>query len=152
MIPSDLSDSPAPAAASALVIPFPARAKRAGSRPQRLPRRAVAAGGVQNGRVIAPDWCSPAVADVRVAAADATPEQRLNRALSSLNIALAEQQSAVAAWRDGLVTLRTTTARLADSLQRYRVNLDKLNDSVSKLSDNARSLETWADGVAASGD
>ncbi|WP_428489120.1 hypothetical protein [Rhodopila sp.] len=152
MIPSDLSDSPAAAAASALVIPFPVRAKRAGSRPQRLPRRAAGAVTVQNSRVIAPDWCSPAAADVRVAAADPSPEQRLNRALSSLNVALAEQRSAVAAWRDGLVTLRTTTARLSESLQRYRVNLDKLNDSVSKLGDNARSLETLADGVAATGD
>ncbi len=151
MIPSDLTDPPMVAAASALVIPFPVRAKRPGSRAQRSPRRAGDTGTGQNNRVIVADWTSPAVADVRLAA-DPTPEQRLNRALTSLNTALAEQRAAVAAWRDRLVTLRTTTARLADSLQRYRVNLDKLNDSVSMLSDNARSLETWADGAAATGD
>ena len=121
----EISDSPLQAAArsSALVIPFPVRSKPLVSRPQGSPHDAVP-----------------------------TPEQRLNRALASLNTAMAEQRAAVAAWRDGLVTLKTTTSRLADSLHRYRVNLDKLNNSVSALRDNAHSLETWADGVTATTD
>jgi ABC-type transporter Mla subunit MlaD len=79
----------------------------------------------------------------------ATPEDRLARALASLNAALAEQKSAVAAWRDVLGELKTTTAGLDESLQRYRSNLRSLGTSVSALHAKARSLEQWADGVAA---
>jgi hypothetical protein len=81
-----------------------------------------------------------------------TPEQRLARALGSLSAALAEQQVAIAAWRDGLLALKASTTGLHDSLQRYRTNLEALGDSVSGLHDKARSLETWADGVTATGD
>ena len=121
---SEMSVSPSPEAApgSALVIPFPVRSKAPVLRPKILQET------------------------------NPTPEQRLNRALASLNSAMAEQRAAVAAWRDGLVTLKTTTSRLADSLHRYRVNLDKLNNSVSALRDNAQSLETWADGVTTTTD
>jgi septal ring factor EnvC (AmiA/AmiB activator) len=136
-----MSDPPSqPAAlASALVIPFPVRSMPLVSRPQASPHDAAESG-------------SRAMAKPRVATSGLTPEQRLTRALASLNTALAEQRVAVAEWRDGLVALKTTTARLADSLHRYRVNLDKLNNSVSALRDNAHSLETWADGVTAKAD
>ncbi|MGD0103004.1 MAG: hypothetical protein ABSC06_03085 [Rhodopila sp.] len=81
--------------------------------------------------------------------AEPTPEERLARALVSLNAALAEQRVAVSAWRDVLGELKTTTAGLQDSLQRYRTNLRTLGNSVSSLHAKARSLEAWADGVTA---
>jgi hypothetical protein len=81
--------------------------------------------------------------------AEPTPEQRLARALLSLNAALAEQRVAVAAWRDVLLELKTSTTNLNDSLQRYRANLRTLGHSVSSLQSKARSLEAWADSVTA---
>jgi chromosome segregation ATPase len=79
--------------------------------------------------------------------AEPTPEERLNRALASLNAALQEQKVAVAAWRDVLAELRVSTSSLQDSLQRYRSNLLTLGTSVSSLHAKAKSLEAWADGV-----
>ncbi len=87
---------------------------------------------------------------VRAQAAEIRPEDRLTRALASLNAAMEEQRVAVAAWREALGALKTTTTGLSDSLQRYRSNLDTLSGSVSSLHDKARSLEQWAD--AATGD
>jgi sugar (pentulose or hexulose) kinase len=84
--------------------------------------------------------------------AEQTPEQRLARALEALNAALAQQQVAIAAWRDGLLALKASTTGLHDSLLRYRTNLATLGDSVSELHDKAQSLEAWADGVTATGD
>jgi ABC-type transporter Mla subunit MlaD len=84
----------------------------------------------------------------RTKPADPTPNERLARALVSLNAALAEQRVAVAAWRDVLVELKTATNGLHDSLQRYRTNLRTLGNSVSSLQSKARSLEEWADSVA----
>jgi glycine/D-amino acid oxidase-like deaminating enzyme len=75
------------------------------------------------------------------------PEERLTRALESLNAAMADQRAAVAAWRDVLGQLKATTANLDDSLQRYRSNLRSLGTSVSALHAKARSLEQWADSV-----
>jgi ABC-type transporter Mla subunit MlaD len=74
-------------------------------------------------------------------------EDRLVKALATLNAALADQRAAVAAWRDVLAELKTTTKGLDDSLQRYRSNLRSLGTSVSSLHAKARSLEQWADGV-----
>ena len=75
------------------------------------------------------------------------PRQRLALALESLNAALADQKSAIAAWRDVLGELKATTEGLDDSLQRYRANLRSLGHSVSTLRAKAKSLEAWADGV-----
>ena len=77
------------------------------------------------------------------------PEDRLTRALESLNTALMEQRAAVAAWRGALGELKTTTSGLDESLQRYRANLRSLANTVSALQAKARSLEEWAGGVAA---
>ncbi|WP_158930355.1 hypothetical protein [Acidisphaera sp. S103] len=77
------------------------------------------------------------------------PQERLARALESLNAALADQKVAVAAWRDVLGELKATTAGLDDSLQHYRATLRTLGTSVSALRSRARSLEQWADGVMA---
>jgi|HubBroStandDraft_6_1064221.scaffolds.fasta_scaffold1680506_2 hypothetical protein len=80
--------------------------------------------------------------------AEPRPEDRLSRALASLNAALAEQRVAVAAWREALGELKETTAGLGESLQRYRTNLGSLSGSVSELQLKAQSLEQWADSVA----
>jgi hypothetical protein len=79
--------------------------------------------------------------------AETTPEERLSRALLSLNAALQEQRVAVTAWREVLLELKATTNGLQDSLQRYRANLRTLGTSVSALQSKARSLEAWADSV-----
>jgi hypothetical protein len=110
----------------------------------------------------APDPDPAADAGVRTAAiipfpvrprpADPAPEERLARALASLNCALADQRVALAAWRDVLGELKVTTVGLHDSLQRYRNNLQTLGNSVSVLQSKARSLEAWADGATATGD
>jgi chromosome segregation ATPase len=80
------------------------------------------------------------------------PQERLARALESLNAALADQKTAIAAWRDVLGELKSSTASLDDSLQHYRSNLRTLGSSVSALRAKARSLEQWADGVIAAAD
>ncbi|HEY4174832.1 MAG TPA: hypothetical protein VGM42_17525 [Rhodopila sp.] len=80
------------------------------------------------------------------------PQERLARALESLNAALADQKGAVAAWRDVLGELKTTTAGLDESLQHYRASLRTLGTSVSSLRSKARALEQWADGVMAAAD
>jgi ABC-type transporter Mla subunit MlaD len=81
-----------------------------------------------------------------------TPEDRLARALESLNAAMADQRVAVAAWREVLGELKTTTINLDDSLQRYRSNLGSLGTSVSALHAKARALEQWADAETATVD
>jgi hypothetical protein len=103
-----------------------------------------------------PDKAARRTADIipfpaRAKPAEPTPQQRLVGALESLNAALAEQRTAVAAWREVLAELKTTTAGLHDSLRRYRANLLTLGSSVSALQAMARSLEQWADGVTATG-
>jgi len=77
------------------------------------------------------------------------PQERLARALESLNAALADQKVAVAAWRDVLGALKATTTGLDESLQHYRASLRTLGTSVSALRSKARALEQWADGVVA---
>lgn len=72
-------------------------------------------------------------------------EDRLARALASLNAALAEQSEAVAKWRGALAELKTTTGALSQSLQRYNTSLGTLSDGVSALHHKAKSLEQWAD-------
>lgn len=77
------------------------------------------------------------------------PEDRMAKALESLNQAMTDQRLAVAAWRDVLGELKTSTAKLDDSLRRYRSNLQSLSDNVTSLHGKATMLEAWADGVAA---
>lgn len=77
------------------------------------------------------------------------PQERLARALESLNAALADQKVAVAAWRDVLGELKATTTDLDDSLRHYRATLRTLGTSVSALRSKARALEQWADSVVA---
>ena len=79
------------------------------------------------------------------------PEDRLARALASLNEALAEQRVAIAAWRNAVADLKGTTEGLRGSLESYQTNLQTLGDSVSGVHAKARSLEAWADEVTADG-
>jgi hypothetical protein len=79
--------------------------------------------------------------------AEPRPDDRLAKALQSLNAALADQRVALAEWRAALGDLKDTTKGLGDSLQRYRTNLGTLGKSVSALNGQARSLEQWADCV-----
>ena len=90
----------------------------------------------------------PFPARLKSAPVVATPEDRLARALASLNAALADQKAAVAAWRDVLGALKATASGLDESLQRHRSNLRSLGTSASALHAKVRSLEQWADGVA----
>jgi septal ring factor EnvC (AmiA/AmiB activator) len=89
---------------------------------------------------------------VRPKAGPAAPQERLTRALESLNAALADQKTAIAAWRLVLGELKSTTTGLDDSLRRYRKTLWTLDTSVAALRAKARSLEQWADGAAAAAD
>jgi len=85
----------------------------------------------------------------RPAHQDEQPEDRLAKALASLNKALAEQKAAVAAWRESLGALQASTSGLGASLQRYQSNLGTLAGDVDTLRHQAVSLEQWADGVLA---
>ncbi len=77
----------------------------------------------------------------------AKPEDRLARAVESLNAAMAEQKTALAAWRGALGALQASTNGLGDSLKRYQHNLGSLGGQVAALRDQAITMERWADGV-----
>lgn len=81
--------------------------------------------------------------------ADLRPEDRLARALASLNAAMAEQKAALAAWRGALGALQASTSGLGDSLQRYHTSLGTLGGQVAVLHDQAVTMERWADDVLA---
>ncbi len=72
-------------------------------------------------------------------------QERLRRALVSLNDAVAGQRVAVAAWRGALAELGTVMAGLGESMQRYRGSLDKLGGRVAGLHTQAVQLERTAD-------
>ena len=103
---------------------------------------------VKTGTVIPfPQRFAPATRRIPLVTAtgQAQEQDRLRRALDSLNAALADQRAALKAWRSAMGELKESTAALEDSLQRYRGNLRSLSNSVSSLREKARSLETWAD-------
>jgi chromosome segregation ATPase len=79
-------------------------------------------------------------------------QDRLTRALESLNEALAEQRAALKAWRGAMTELKASTTALENGLQRYRGNLRSLSNSVTTLHKKARSLESWADTTQTSGE
>ena len=84
-----------------------------------------------------------------VAAALPDPQQRLARALESLNEAMAAQRDAMTQWRASLAELKTTTTGLGQSLMRYRTNLDALGKDVASLHRQAKTLQAWAEKPAA---
>lgn len=83
-----------------------------------------------------------------VPAAVLTPQQRLARALKTLDAALQEQRVAVAAWRGALAELKTATNSLGESLQQCRANVAALGEGVAGLHQQAKVLGHWA-GTAA---
>jgi hypothetical protein len=72
---------------------------------------------------------------------------RLSRALTKLDLALAEQRAAVAVWQDGLVTLGGSLAGLDGSLRRYGDRLAGLRARTETVHAQAQRLEAWADAV-----
>ena len=78
-------------------------------------------------------------------AANDAAQQRLVRAMESLQASLEEQRQAVAAWRSSLESLKTVTASLGQGLHRYRERLDTLQIQVGAVHQEAVRLERWAD-------
>ena len=74
-------------------------------------------------------------------------QERLARAMASLNAALAEQRAALAAWCGALAELKTTTEGLAGRLRQYHGSLNALGTRVGSLKEEAVKLEAWADKV-----
>lgn len=77
---------------------------------------------------------------------------RLVRALTTLDIALAEQRVAVEAWRKSLTELRGIMHGLGAGLTDYQDSLSRLETQVADLGRDARAMEEWADAVLAPGD
>lgn len=75
------------------------------------------------------------------------PQERLRRALATLDAALATQREAVAGWRYALGTLRGSVQDLNSSLQTYNARLGTLGERVGALHTEAKRLEAWADSV-----
>jgi hypothetical protein len=71
-------------------------------------------------------------------------EERLNRALASLNSALTEQRAAVGIWKSSISDLSTATGRLGVSLRNYHDSLGQLDVRVSTLRAESLKLEAWA--------
>jgi ABC-type transporter Mla subunit MlaD len=72
-------------------------------------------------------------------------QDRLRRALEGLDRALADQRSAIAAWRGAIGELNTVVSGLGGSLQRYHGSLDSLATRVDGLRAQAMQLECVAD-------
>jgi phage-related tail protein len=72
-------------------------------------------------------------------------QERLRRALATLDNAIADQRVAVAAWRKALGELGSVVSGLGESLHRYRGNLDTLGTRVAGLHSQAVRLEKIAD-------
>jgi len=77
------------------------------------------------------------------------PQERLARALASLDSALSDQRAAMSGWRESLDHLRKATNGLGLSMQRYHRTLGKLGSDVSELHAEALRLERWADDTLA---
>ena len=73
-----------------------------------------------------------------------TPQQRLARALASLDAALSQQRAVVAQWRDSVAQLQTSMSGLGQSLHRYRDRLATLSGEVAVMNAQANDLADWA--------
>jgi hypothetical protein len=76
-------------------------------------------------------------------------QERLRRALLTLDAAVVAQRDAVAAWRGALADLGTVMSGLGDSVKRYRSSLDRLDGHVANLHAEAVRLERTADAALA---
>ena len=74
---------------------------------------------------------------------------RLGAALTALDIALAEQLAAAAAWRESLTELRGVMSSLGAGLADYQDSLGRLGTQVASLNSDAHAMEEWADAVLA---
>lgn len=83
-------------------------------------------------------------------ATPAAPE-RLQRALAALELALAEQRSAVAKWRQSLGELHGSVQGLGEAFGAYHDRLGALATGVDGLNREARRMEAWADAALAAG-
>ena len=81
--------------------------------------------------------------------AEISQPSRLSTAMTTLDVALAEQRSAVAAWRESLTELRQAVSGLGQGLAQYNARLDLLSADVATLNNDARAMEDWADTVLA---
>src|ERR1700758_3643574 len=79
----------------------------------------------------------------------AAAQERLGRAMRSLNAALADQKVAIATWRLALNDLKSSSNGLQDSLHRYRQTLNSLDGPLATLRAETGKLERWAEGGAA---
>jgi hypothetical protein len=77
------------------------------------------------------------------------PAEHLDRALTRLKAALAEQNAAVAAWRTQLERLRLGLGALRRSLEDQNARLGTGKQGVAELHAQACRLQAWADGVLA---
>jgi chromosome segregation ATPase len=77
-------------------------------------------------------------------------DERLANALTALDIAVAEQRAAVAAWRESLTELRGVVSGLGAGLSNYQASLTRLGAQVAELNSDAKAMEDWADTVLAS--
>ncbi|MDR3538547.1 MAG: hypothetical protein P4L71_18775 [Acetobacteraceae bacterium] len=121
--------------ATAEIIPFPVR------RPEAADAPAIELTGVDEARVDVDVTRLEGTADSEAQEAQA----RLVRALQSLDAALTEQRTAIAAWRGALSDLRATMQGLSNSVQTYRGSLATLDTKVTNLRGEAGRLERWAD-------
>jgi septal ring factor EnvC (AmiA/AmiB activator) len=78
-------------------------------------------------------------------------QDRLTRALASLDAALAEQQEAMDQFRLALGDLDRAVAGLEAGLVQYGDDLSTLNHDIDRLGIEARALEGWADEALAKG-
>ena len=72
---------------------------------------------------------------------------RLINAVTALDIALAEQRAAVAAWRESLTELREVMSALGVGLADCQDSLARLGSRVATLNSDAQAMENWADAV-----
>ncbi len=81
--------------------------------------------------------------------AEDSQNDRLTNALTALEVALAEQRAAVAAWRQSLTELRGVVGGLGAGLSEYQNSLTRLGSQVESLNADARAMEDWADAALA---
>ncbi len=103
------------------------------------------------GAAIIPFPGSKRATPVKAARSRTPVDDRLARALATLNAAVEEQRSAVKNWQAVIGELKTSTEGLREGLVRYQTSLAKLADGVSTLRDRARSLEKCAEKAEAAG-
>ena len=75
---------------------------------------------------------------------------RLTNALTALDVAIAEQRAAVAAWRQSLTELRGVAGGIGAGLAEYQDSLSRLGSQVDSLNSDAKAMEDWADATFAS--